>query len=253
MIAMAPAKKRWHMAKDTQQVLTNEFDERALWLRAAADLLREDFAKAGWPLPDKIRFGFSTKGKGTQKVSECWHSPASADGAYEIFIRADQDEPVPILGFLVRELVHAALPIDSSHSTKFYLAAKDIGLTGPMRIAVPNHLLEARLKAIADHLGPLPHRALNISWSPFAARKVQTGRMLKATCDATFDAGDKLGVCGYTVRVAAKWAKDYGVVCPKHGPITVKLPPDDLESELDQEPETIPPVISPDPLHAAAD
>jgi len=225
------------MAQDGKPASLNEYDERALWLRAATDALREDFDASGLPLPTNIRFGFSTKGKGTQKTGECWHSPASADGAYEIFIRADQGEALEILGILIRELVHSALPAEDSHGKKFKAAATKIGLVGKMRAAVPGRLLEGRLQQVLEDLGPLPHAALDITWSAFGKPKRQTGRMLKATCAGGNDEHGEFKECGYTVRLAAKWAKEYGAQCPKHGAIPVEFPPDDSETELDQEQE----------------
>ena len=225
------------MGKDTKPASANEHDERALWLRAAADTLREDFEASGLPLPANIRFGFSTKGKGTQKTGECWHSPASADGAYEVFIRADQGKPLDILGILVRELVHAALPVEDSHGKKFKAAATRIGLVGKMRAAVPGRLLEGRLQHLLDDLGPLPHAALDITWSAFDKPKRQVGRMLKATCAGRSDERGEFRECGYTVRLASKWAKAYGAHCPKHGAIAVEFPCVDPETELDQKAE----------------
>ena len=224
------------VAKDERSVSLNEHDERALWLRAAADALREDFEASGLPLPANICFGFSTKGKGTQKTGECWLSPASADGAYEVFIRADQGDALDVLGILVRELVHAALPVKDSHGKKFKAAAAEIGLIGKMRAAVPGRLLEGRLHRLLEDLGPLPHAALDITWSAFAKPKRQTGRMLKATCVGGNDDGGDFKECGYTVRLASKWAKEYGAQCPKHGAIAVEFPSDDPETELDQDP-----------------
>ena len=179
-----------------------------MWLRAAADALREGFEASGLPLPASIRFGFSTKGKGTRKTGGCWHSSASADGAYEVFVRADQGNPLDILGILVRELVHAALPVEDSHGKRFKAAAARIGLVGKMRAAVPGRLLEARLGHLLDDLGPLPHAALDLTWSAFGKPKRQVGRMLKATCAGGSD---------------------------EHGAIAVEFPPDNPETELDQE------------------
>ena len=221
------------MAKDTKSAAPNEIDERAIWLRNAADALRADFDKSGLPLPDRIRYGFSTKGSGTSKTGECWHSPASADGAYEIFIRADQENPLEILGILVRELVHAALPVEDSHGKKFKAAALKVGLTGKMRSAIPNHLLEARLRLLLDHLGPLPHRALDISWSPFDKPKRQTHRMLKAICAGGNNDQGEFQECGYMVRLSSKWANDYGATCPRHGKMSIEFPSNDDLSDND--------------------
>ncbi len=227
------------MAKDGNAGPLNEHDERALWLRAATDALRGDFEASSLPLPGNIRFGFSTKGKGTQKTGECWHSPASADGAYEVFIRADQGEPLEILGILVRELVHAALPVEDSHGKRYKAAAAKVGLVGKMRAAVPGRLLEARLQRLLEDLGPIPRAALDITWSAFDKPKRQIGRMLKATCAGGNNDAGAFEECGYTVRLASKWAKEYGAHCPKHGAIPVEFPPDDPETELDQQAEGV--------------
>lgn len=223
------------MPKDETPAVPNQHDERALWLRAAADALREDFAASGLPLPANIRFGFSTKGKGTQKTGECWHAPASTDGTYEVFVRADQGEPLEVLGILVRELVHAALPVEDSHGKRFKAAAIRIGLVGKMRAAVPGRLLEARLRQLSEDLGPLPHAALDITWSAFAKPKRQTGRMLKAMCPGGNDESGQWMECGYTIRLAAVWAREYGAHCPRHGAIAVQFPAHDPEIALDGE------------------
>ena len=222
------------MAKDIKTAPTsailNEHDERAIWLRHAADgFFRSHFDDNGLPLPTTIRFGFSTKGVGTQATGECWHSPASADGAYEIFIRADQEDPLTILGILCRQLIHAALPAEESHGKRFKAATQKIGLVGKMRSAMPGHLLQARLKLLVEELGPLPHASLDLTWSPFERKKKQGNRYLRATCTNPVEEGC-LTECGYSVRISAKWAK-LGALCPLHGAITVELPTEEEDSE----------------------
>ena len=225
------------MAKETKasapSPIINEHDERAVWLRHAADGLRVDFANVGLPLPSTIRFGFSTKGNGTQATGECWHSPASADGAYEIFIRADQDDPLTILGILVRQLVHAALPAEESHGKRFKAATQKIGLVGKMRSAMPGHLLQSRLKLLLEELGPLPHASLDLSWSPFEKKKKQANRYLKATCAKPVEEGG-VTECGYSMRISSKWAK-MGAHCPVHGAIPIDFNEDDAD-----EPDSLP-------------
>lgn len=203
---------------------SNVQTERALWLRSAVDALRPDFEKAGLPLPDNIRFGFSTKGKGTKKTGECWHSPASVDGSFEIFIRADQDDPFQVLGILVRELVHAALPVDESQGRKFKNAALRIGLVGKMRDAVPGHLLEPRLQSLVEHLGPLPHAALDLAWVPVIREKKVPQRSAQAICIGVIEKDGYSDRCGYNVRLTTKWAREVGAWCPLHGAMTIKYP-----------------------------
>ena len=233
------------MAKDAKSAtapIVNEFDERAVWLRHAFIKLRPDFEHVGLPLPENVRFGFSTKGNGTQATGECWHSPASADGAYEVFIRADQEDPLTVLGILVRQLVHAALPAEESHGKRFKAATQKIGLVGKMRSAMPGHLLQARLKLLAEELGPLPHASLDLTWSPFERKKKQTNRYLRATCTQPVEEGS-VTECGYSVRISSKWAK-LGALCPLHGAITVEVP-NDIDDDT--------PDVEAPPIEAAAD
>jgi hypothetical protein len=208
--------------------LPNTHDSREAWLRAGADELRPYFNDCGYPLPDKIRYAiaFTSTGRKSKRYGECWHSSASDDSAYEIFIRADLAEPLDVLGILVKELVHTALPAGSGHGKLFKAAAAKIGLQGPLRSARPGVLLKLRLDDVAAALGSLPHASLNVTQTPLTAvsiaidrPKKQRTRMLKAEC-----LGES---CGYTVRVASKWAHDPGPPhCPKHGAMTVEFPPD---------------------------
>jgi hypothetical protein len=204
----------------------NRHELRESWLRAAASELRPYFASVGYPLPDNIRFAiaFTSTGRKGKRVGECWHSSTSADNFYEIFLRADLAEPIDVLGVLVTELVHTALPADAGHGRQFKQAAIKIGLQGPMRKATPGVLLQTRLNEIAAILGPLPHASLHIDQTPLVTVSVavdrpkkQRARMLKAHCDADG--------CGYLVRVAGQQVKDIGPPhCPKHGPMTVEFP-----------------------------
>jgi hypothetical protein len=212
---------------------SNYHDTRESWLRAATDELRDYFKRSGYPLPAKIRFAiaFPSTGRKGNRVGECWHSSTSADEHFEIFIRADQSEPVEVLGVLVHELVHAVVPVDAKHGKKYRDAAVKIGLTGKMVHALPGELLQKRLDDIAASLGPLPHARLNIergadNRGPADREKKQKARMLKAECEVEG--------CGFLVRVAAAQVRNVGPPhCPKHGAMAVDLP---AESE-DEEPE----------------
>ncbi|HEY8007545.1 MAG TPA: transcription elongation protein SprT [Methylocella sp.] len=200
----------------------NRQESRESWLRAALTELRPYFAKLGLTLPEKIRFAvaFTSHGKKGKVAGECWHAGASDDGHYEIIIRADFADPAEVLGILVHELVHAALPPDVKHGKAFREAALKIGLEGQMRHALPGTVLRERLNELATSLGPFPHGRLNFDRVTLAGEvaadgpKKQGTRMLKAECPGSG--------CGYTVRVAARWIKDCGPPhCPKHGSMNV--------------------------------
>lgn len=211
----------------------NRHDTREGWLRAATDALRPYFAENGYPLPEKIRhsIGFPSTGKHGKRRGELWHSVTSADETYELFIRADMDDPAEVLGVLVHELVHSVLPLDAGHGKLYKEAAAKLGLTGPMRHAMPNPLLADKLKAIADDLGPLPHAMLYLERGRdgsalVAGPKKQKARLLKAECT-----GDG---CGFNVRIVAKWVAEVGPPhCPKHGEMRLDSPPADIEDEAD--------------------
>jgi hypothetical protein len=216
-------------------------DFRESWLRAAAAELRPYFASVGYPLPDNIRFAiaFTSTGRKGKRVGECWHSSTSDDNSYEIFLRADIAEPVEVLGVLVKELVHTALPADTGHGKQFKQAAIKIGLQGPMRKAQPGVLLQNRLIEVAAALGPLPHASLHIDQTPLTAvavaldrPKKQRTRMLKAECPECAKEDRP-----YNVRIAASTAREIGAPhCPKHGAMTVEFPPeteDEAESETE--------------------
>src|SRR3984957_16877436 len=128
----------------------NQHDLRESWLRAAVNLLRPYFVDIGYPLPEHIRvaIAFPSTGRKGKRLAECWHSKSSADENFAIFIRADLAEPLEVLGVLVKELVHSALPDGVGHGKEFKAAATKAGLQGPMRTARPGVLPQGGLLAL---------------------------------------------------------------------------------------------------------
>jgi hypothetical protein len=218
----------------TEENRPNDLPTRDVWLQHATNALRPLFQTHGLALPDNIRFAiaFTSTGRRGKQPGETWHSGASADGAFEVILRADLAEPATVLGVLVRQLVHAALPAEESHGKRYKQAANQIGLQGKMREAVPNPYLQERLERLATELPPLPHAALDINWKALDRPRKQTTRMLKVECASLGDGQDP---CGYTIRLSAKWAS-LGAVCPKHGPMEIAKPesadPDEAEEAL---------------------
>ena len=201
---------------------SNQIQTRDLWLRHATDALRPLFDSHGLPLPADIRFAiaFTSTGRKGKRVGETWHDGATADRAFEIFLRADLAAPIDVLIVLVRQLVHAALPAADSHGKRYKAAANKIGLTGKMREAVPGPYLQERLERLVADLPPLPHAALDINWKALDKPRKQGTRMLKAECAQM---ANEFQPCGYTVRLSAKWAT-LGAICPKHGAMVVEIP-----------------------------
>src|SRR3954452_8521287 len=85
---------------------TNQHETREAWLQAATQELRPYFESCGYKLPDSIRYAiaFTSSGRKGPQTGETWHDSASADGHYQIIIKADQDDPTEVLGILVHQL-----------------------------------------------------------------------------------------------------------------------------------------------------
>ena len=189
----------------------NKHETRESWLNAGTNEARIIFLALGYTLPDKIRcaIAFTSTGKRGHIPGECWHPPASADGHYEIIIRADLDDPVSVLSVLVHELCHTLLSPAIKHGKAFKQIAERVGFEGRMR--------------------PFPHAKLNFGSSSDVPRK-QTTRMLKAECHAVG--------CGYTIRLASKWAQVGLPVCPAdtaHGTLVCDMPKDAEAEETEVE------------------
>ena len=184
-------------------------DSRDAWLKASTEELRSHFQLAGYEIPASIRFaiGFTSHGNRSRRVGEHWAPVASADGHHEIFIKPDQSDSIEILGILVHELVHAAVPIGSKHGPVFRKAAIAVGLTGPMRSTSSTEALVGRLRTIVDKIGRIPHAALNSNRRGDDTPPKQSTRLLKVECQ-----------CGYTARITRKWLDAKGTPwCPDHG------------------------------------
>jgi len=194
---------------------SNTHTTRESWLRAATNELRLYFERLGYKLPENIRFAiaFTSGGKRGRIAGECWHPAASEDHHFEIIIRADIAEPVHVLGVLIHELIHSLLPPEVKHGKQFREVALRVGLEGKMRHALPGPILRERLNALTASLGPLPHAKLNFIGASDVPKKQGT-RLVKAECPAS---------CGYTIRLAAKWARKSLPICPinsKHGKLS---------------------------------
>jgi hypothetical protein len=180
---------------------------REEWLNAVAAGMSPWFSELGWSLPPtRMSIGFTSKGKRSSRVGECWHSDASADGTYEIFIVPTLDDPIRVAGILGHELVHAAVGrVDpkAKHGPKFRKVALGIGLQGPMRATTEGPLFLERVEPILAAVGPLPHARLDWSSGP----PKQSARLLKAYCEH----------CGYLTRTTAKWLSLGPPICPMHG------------------------------------
>lgn len=173
---------------------------REAWLESAVDLMRPWFKLHTKPLPDRLRVSIGFAFLGRKFIGECWNAEASSDGTREIFL-SPISEPLKLLGVLVHELCHAALPSKTGHRKPFQKLAAAIGLVGPWKSTSESPGLVARLNDLLTKLGPIPHATLNPGLS---GKKKQSTRLGKCQCKA----------CGYTVRVTAKWLAVGAPLCP---------------------------------------
>lgn len=135
----------------------------------------------------------------SKTLGQCFTTTSAGDGASQIFISPVLHEPVPVLGTLIHELIHAVDDCKSGHKGPFAKMAKAVGLTGKMTATVPGEELAAILNGIAEELPEYPHKGVTYT------RKSGAGsRLLKAGCPE----------CGYTIRVTAKWIAFGLPTCP---------------------------------------
>jgi hypothetical protein len=173
------------------------------WLMAFKDAIQSDFARLGYPLPERLRMtcGWpSARAFGLQRrIGECWAPTASADGTTEIIISPSLDDPIEVAAVGVHELIHAAVGTGCGHEGAFKRLAVQMGLQGPMRATHAGPALRERLNALVQALGPYPHAKLDAQ-----GRKKDGTRLLKCECIT----------CGYTVRITRRWIGVGLPVCP---------------------------------------
>jgi hypothetical protein len=182
---------------------------REAWLQAAVTELRPHFKSVGYDLPEvHVSVGWpSSGGLGRKKrtIGQCWSGSVSADGKPHIFISPMLDEnggSQDTLATLVHELVHVAVGTEAKHGPKFKKASDKVLLQGKATATEASPDLLEQLAIIVKKLGDFPHSKLVPSEDD--KKKTQTTRMKKCECPT----------CGYTIRLARKWA-DLGIPdCP---------------------------------------
>jgi len=127
-------------------------DNRESWLNGVAAGMAPPFEALRAPLPDRVRvaIGFTSAGRRSRAIGECWDNRRSADGHFEIFIRPDLAHapdamPAQIAAILAHELVHAAVGIKAGHGKSFKRIALGLGLVGPMRATTPGEAFLATI------------------------------------------------------------------------------------------------------------
>ena len=209
----------WHMEVSPSR--TGETREE--WLSRAIELMRPEFEAAGAPLPERLAVSCIWPSENPQTmIGECWVAEASSRGSVEVFISPG---PRPGRRRPGRARHPAARAGTRGRSPRPRQGVQGAGGgAGPERADDGNDRQPraARLHQLdrAAPAGLLPtrrhHRARRDRGSADRARrqadhpaprrpaKKQSTRMLKAECPE----------CGYTIRLAKKWA-DIGLPsCP---------------------------------------
>lgn len=177
---------------------------REKWLNTAARELEPIFNAAGYELPNfRVSIGFTSMGRRSKRIGECWADSASEDGHFEIFLRPSLPNSQDIMAVLTHELVHAAVGLEAKHGPKFKRCALAVGLEGKMTATVASNAFKLRLNDIIARIGDIPHAPLNDGAS--SAKPKQSTRLIKCECPN----------CGYTVRTTKKWIDSAGApFCP---------------------------------------
>ena len=140
---------------------------REAWLNYVAQRLAPMLEQLGTPVPTQLRIaiGFTSSGRRSRSIGECWDNRCSEDRHFEIFIRPDLSEskdllPLQVAAILGHELVHAAVGVAAGHGKAFRRVARGIGLVGQMAATTAGPEFEKAMRPILEAAGPLPHGRL---------------------------------------------------------------------------------------------
>lgn len=132
---------------------------REQWLINVAVLMRPWFRARGYEIPLRVRLGGGALSANQSTLGVCYPY-TDRDGFRHITISPFIDEPVLVAAVVVHELIHAILPPEELHGTRFREAARALGFEGRLTQVVPGSGLAAQLQAIVRRVGPYPHRAI---------------------------------------------------------------------------------------------
>lgn len=138
-----------------------------VWLNEAVELLRPDFAQAGYDIPPVyLSVGFSTDGyKPTAKkntIGVCHAQSMTVDGVNEIFISPIVYEPVEVLSLLVHELIHAIDDCKSGHGEGFQKISCALKCADNPSVSHQEFREQVqKYRTIADQLGRYPRSGVN--------------------------------------------------------------------------------------------
>jgi predicted RNA-binding Zn-ribbon protein involved in translation (DUF1610 family) len=209
---------------------------REEWLNKLAQLMAPRFEQLGKPIPNfRVSIGFTSAGSQSNAQGEAWNHTCSPDNHFEIFIVPDIDDLDKLAAILCHELIHTAVGFKCQHKGDFAVMMGKLGLMRPYTDSIPGDEFKAWVAPMLKKLGPIPHAPLRCrgqgrlgailkdieaglndddddAGGSSNRKKKQTTRMLKASCEH----------CGYTIRLAKKWALSHGATCPECGKMEIE-------------------------------
>ena len=150
-------------------------ENREAWLTEASETLTEHITlQSGLkPSPVKVSCGWpSTRALSLKKktIGECWHHSIIEQEDSHIFISPSLSDPIEVLGVLLHELGHAALPSGTGHKAPFKQFASEVGLQGKPTATIVSEdssdPLRIYLDRLASKLGEYPHQSIDKSLKP---------------------------------------------------------------------------------------
>jgi len=171
---------------------------REQWLEKALKFAAKSFKEAGNPLPKNVRVasGHMSSGTRSRHIGECWAPSVSEDGGREIWIRPDQTDSISVLGILIHEACHAALPHKVGHRTPFKRLGEKMLLTG-----IPTEMGSGGAEFL-EFWTPFVEKNGDYPQPKFlgngrSIKPKQTTRMVKVQCTDE--------ECGMIFRTSDKW------------------------------------------------
>lgn len=190
---------KYHLPED----LTQHHETSEGWLREAIIRLSPIFHKAGFELPEvRASIGWTSAGRRSQRMGECWATTSTSDGKNAIFISTMLASPLGVLDVLMHELVHAVDNCQHGHGQEFARIAQAVGLGGKRwASASAREPLLNMLHTLVLDLGKLPYGT--ITPPKRVERERNSGR---AECPK----------CGFSCRTLSSWKGKGHPLCPIH-------------------------------------
>ena len=176
-----------------------KYPTREAWLQAAISLLRPKF-KGIAEVPKEVEALVSWP-KGSQTAQGQHFAKAWTNGkASYVTVSPVLLDAVEVLGVLLHELIHAALP-EAKHGKEFKDASTKLGLVGKAQSNTPGDQLKVELAKLVQQLGPYPHIQMRDSMLVKKVKEPGEKRLVRLVCSS----GEK-----YTVYMSTKMFEESG-------------------------------------------